>query len=176
MTQRHAALGFKADDIRNTVNRLANEASALVPTGSVVAVPILTGGFRFAADLLAAMRLAPSALYVEPVVARAYDTRPPNRVKILVPPRPETLSGRTALVIDDICDRGETLAAVSALCLDGGADKVITVALILRDGATFAPTLHGFPGPRGVWYYGYGMDADGGSMRTLPFIVAEHSA
>lgn len=176
MTQRHAALGFKADDIKATVDRLANEVSALVTTGSVVAVPILTGGFRFASDLLAAMRLAPSALYVEPVTVRAYDVRPPARVKILTPPRPEILSGRTALVIDDICDRGDTLAAVSALCLDGGADKVISVALILRDGSSFTPTFHGFPGPRGVWYYGYGMDADGGSMRTLPFIVAEHDA
>ncbi len=83
------------------------------------------------------------------------------------------LSGRTVLIVDDILDRGDTLAAVSDWVSQAGAGEVITSVLVDKQITTSRAISTRFAALAcpDRYLFGYGMDFRG-YWRNLPDIWA----
>jgi hypoxanthine phosphoribosyltransferase len=161
---------FSESQIRKRVDAVARDiaAAALKPD---IALPIFSGSFVFAADLLRALAKRGLVLPTEFIWLRSYgQAREGREVAVLVGP-PEELHGRTALLIDGVLDRGHTLAKARGLLLERGAATVVTAvavdksradAALKADYAAFARVTD--------FIVGYGMD-DAGLGRGLPYIA-----
>lgn len=161
---------FSESQIRKRVDSIARDiaAAALKPD---IALPILSGGFVFAADLLRALAKRGLVLPTEFIWLRSYGhAREGRDVAVLVGP-PEELHGRTALLIDGVLDRGQTLAKARDLLLERGAAAVITAVAVdkTRADAALRADYAAFAGVAD-FIVGYGMD-DAGHGRGLPYIA-----
>ena len=160
---------FSAEQIQERVRVMARliAASKLVPD---VAMPVLVGGFVFAADLLRALAWEGVAMDVEMIWLRSYgDKRVASAISMIAGPS-EQIAGRHVLVIDGVLDAGRTIAkAVSLIEAAGAASVQVAVILDKQRGDAVAKADYvGFTvGPDFV--VGYGMD-DAGKHRSLPYI------
>jgi hypoxanthine phosphoribosyltransferase len=138
-----------------------------------IALPILVGGFVFAADLLRALHTSGLSLPVEFLQLRSYGgkRRAQSEVRVLIGPG-ENVRGRHVLLIDGVLDRGQTLVSARDLAISAGARAVTTAVAIdkrhsrARLRADFAAFIH-----VAHFVVGYGMD-DAGRLRSLPYIAA----
>jgi hypoxanthine phosphoribosyltransferase len=160
---------FTAEQIQERVRVMARRiaASALVPD---VAMPVLVGGFVFAADLLRALAWEGVAMDVEMIWLRSYgDERVASAISMIAGPS-EQIAGRHVLVIDGVLDAGRTIAKAVSLIQAAGAASV-QVAVMLdkqQKGAVAKADYVGFP-VGNDFVIGYGMD-DAGRFRGLPYI------
>ena len=160
---------FPAEQIQERVRAMARliAASRLVPD---VAMPVLVGGFVFAADLLRALAWEGVAMDVEMIWLRSYgDKRVASAISMIAGPS-EQIAGRHVLVIDGVLDAGRTIAKAVSLIEAAGAASV-QVAVILdkqRSDAVAKADYVGFP-VGNDFVIGYGMD-DAGRYRGLPYI------
>jgi hypoxanthine phosphoribosyltransferase len=160
---------FSAEQIQERVRTMARKiaTSALVPD---VAMPVLVGGFVFAADLLRALSWEGVAMDVEMIWLRSYgDKRVASAISMIAGPS-EQIAGRHVLVIDGVLDAGKTIAKAVSLIEAAGAASV-QVAVMLdkqrRDAVAKADYIGFTLGNDFV--IGYGMD-DAGRYRGLPYI------
>ena len=160
---------FSAEQIQERVRAMARKiaASTLVPD---IAMPVLVGGFVFAADLLRALSWEGAALDVEMIWLRSYgDRRVAGAISMIAGPS-EQIAGRHVLVIDGVLDAGRTIAKAVSLIQAAGAASV-QVAVMLdkqrRDAVAKADYVGFTVGNEFV--IGYGMD-DAGRHRGLPYI------
>jgi hypoxanthine phosphoribosyltransferase len=160
---------FTAEEIQARVRRLAAEIAA-APLKPDVAMPVLVGGFVFAADLIRALAWEGVALDVEMIWLRSYgDKRVASAISMIAGPS-EQIAGRHVLVIDGVLDAGRTVAKAVSLIKAAGAASV-QVAVILdkqRPDALAKADYVGFP-IGNEFVIGYGMD-DAGRYRGLPYI------
>jgi hypoxanthine phosphoribosyltransferase len=160
---------FSAELIQERVRVMARliAASPLVPD---IAMPVLVGGFVFAADLLRALTWEGVAMDVEMIWLRSYgDKRVGSAVSMIAGPS-EQIAGRHVLVIDGVLDAGRTIAKAVSLIQAAGAASV-QVAVILdkqRCDAVARADYVGFT-VGNDFVIGYGMD-DAGRHRGLPYI------
>jgi hypoxanthine phosphoribosyltransferase len=163
---------FSEAEIRARVADMARAISAMddVPE---IALPILVGGFVFAADLLRALYACGVSLPVEFLQLRSYGDKrkPQGEVRVLIGPG-ENIRGRHVLLVDGVLDRGRTLESARELAISAGARAVTSVvaidkrrsgALLTADFAAFTRVAH--------FVVGYGMD-EAGRLRALPYIAA----
>jgi hypoxanthine phosphoribosyltransferase len=163
---------FSEAEILARVTDMARAISAMddVPE---IALPILVGGFVFAADLLRALHTCGVSLLVEFLQLRSYGDKrqAQDDVRVLIGPG-EIVRGRHVLLIDGVLDRGYTLARARDLAISAGAravtsavviDKQRSDALLTADFAAFTRVAH--------FVVGYGMD-DAGRLRALPYIAS----
>jgi hypoxanthine phosphoribosyltransferase len=165
----HWPVLFSEQQIAARIEEMAAEIAA-APVQPQVAMPILVGGFVFAADLARALSRRGVPLEVEMLWLRSYgDKRTATAVSMLAGPS-EDIAGRDVLVIDGVLDAGKTIKKAVQLILAAGAASV-QVAVILdkqRPDRVAKADFVGFPvGPEFV--IGYGMD-DAGKHRNLPYI------
>lgn len=161
---------YPEEMIRERVDAVARQIAA-APLKPDIALPILAGGFVFAADLLRALAREGLSLPTEFLWLRSYGAaRTGGEVAVLVGP-PEWLHGKTALLIDGVLDRGHTLAKARALLLERGAATVLTAVAVdkSQSGAAMVADYAAFSGTSG-FVVGYGMD-DSGDCRGLPYIA-----
>ena len=155
---------FSAREIKRRVAAVALEMQNLIDE-SVVLVPVLKGAFIFSADLIRLMfdfGIDPAVEFIEVSSYRNATERNgmPNVRRSI---SPEAIEGKTALIIDDICDTGETLRFVSKELLTLGAKDVRTCVLINKnhrrssDLIDYTPDYVGFNVGED-WVVGYGMD------------------
>ena len=160
---------FSAEQIQERVRAMAR-VIARAPLVPDIAMPVLVGGFVFAADLLRALAWEGVALDVEMIWLRSYgDKRVASAVSMIAGPS-EQIAGRHVLVIDGVLDAGRTIAKAVSLIQAAGAASV-QVAVILdkqrRDAVAKADYVGFTVGDEFV--IGYGMD-DAGRHRGLPYI------
>ena len=93
-------------------------------------MPVLVGGFVFAADLLRALAWEGVAMDVEMIWLRSYgDKRVASAISMIAGPS-EQIAGRHVLVIDGVLDAGRTIAkAVSLIQAAGAASVQVAVML-----------------------------------------------
>jgi hypoxanthine phosphoribosyltransferase len=160
---------FSAEQIQERVRAMARmiASASLVPN---VAMPVLVGGFVFAADLIRALAWEGVALDVEMIWLRSYgDKRVAGAISMIAGPS-EQITGRHVLVIDGVLDAGRTIAKAVSLIEAAGAGSV-QVAVMLdkqRSDAVAKADYVGFP-VGNDFVVGYGMD-DAGRYRGLPYI------
>ena len=161
---------FSEAQIAVRVGELAQEI-ATSPVQPQVAMPILVGGFVFAADLVRALSRQGVPMEVEMLWLRSYgDKRTATAVSMIAGPS-DDIAGRDVLVIDGVLDAGKTLKKAVQLILAAGAASV-QVAVMLdkqRPDRVAKADFVGFPIGQD-FVIGYGMD-DAGKHRNLPYIA-----
>jgi hypoxanthine phosphoribosyltransferase len=136
-----------------------------------IAVPILSGAFVFAADLLRALAGQNLSLPVEFLWLGSYgEAREGREVRAQVGPT-QNVRGKTVLLIDGVLDRGATVAKAKQLLLQAGAASAIVAVAVdkAREDAVAKADYAAFCGVAG-FIVGYGMD-DAGADRGLPYIA-----
>jgi hypoxanthine phosphoribosyltransferase len=160
---------FSAEEIQDRVRAMARTIAAakLVPD---IAMPVLVGGFVFAADLVRALAWEGVALDVEMIWLRSYgDKRVASAVSMIAGPS-EQIAGRHVLVIDGVLDAGRTIAKAVQLIEAAGAASV-QVAVMLDKARADRIAKADYVGftVGNDFVIGYGMD-DAGKYRCLPYI------
>jgi hypoxanthine phosphoribosyltransferase len=160
---------FTEHEIAARVDTLAREITNAAINPGVV-VPVLSGAFVFAADLVRALARLGHSIPVEFLWLRSYgDQRTGKEVRTLVGPT-EAVRGKTVLLVDGVLDRGSTMVKAKQLLLDAGATGVVIAVAVdkTRDDAVAKADYAAFSGVSG-FIIGYGMD-DAGKDRALPYI------
>lgn len=158
-------------EIAARVEELARDIHDAMPVDTL-AVPVLTGSFVFAADLIRALARAGADWPLDFVTLSSYGAGTESSGTVRVT-RDLTLpvAGRTVLLIDDILDTGRTLAFARDLLLERGATSVKLCALLdkpARRSATIEADFAGFS-VSDEFLVGYGLDHDG-RHRGLSYI------
>jgi hypoxanthine phosphoribosyltransferase len=160
----------------DVAERVAALAARIAPhvNDETVAVCLLTGGLWFCADLTRALsRLGRNVAFDALWLASYGDARASlGRCEVRADlQRP--LSGRTALVVDDVFDTGLSLSEAARLVKDAGAAQVLTCVFASKPWPTpraIQPDFVAWEAPA-RFLVGYGMDA-AGAYRGLPYIGA----
>jgi hypoxanthine phosphoribosyltransferase len=162
---------FSAAEIATRTGELSAEIAS-AGYGELVVIPILTGGFVFAADLVRALHASGVSAEIDFMALSSYrdGTSSSGEIKVVQDIR-ANVSGRDVLVVDDIIETGRTLAFVRDRLLARSARKVLIAALCDKPGKrvrAVEPDFVGFICPD-EFVVGYGMDI-GQTFRQLPFI------
>lgn len=134
----------------------------------VVAVPVLRGGIIFFGDLVRAVH---HSLEVAPGRAWGYEVGlngvQSERMRLDLTAIPTR--DRSVLLVDDVCDSGRTLAAITERLLEEGAREVRSAVLVRRvlPEPRYLPNWSAFSYEGDEWFVGYGME-DGERWRNLP--------
>ena len=160
---------FSAEQIQDRVRAMARSI-ARAPLVPDIAMPVLVGGFVFAADLIRALCWEGVALDVEMIWLRSYgDKRVASAISMIAGPS-EQIAGRHVLVIDGVLDAGRTVKkAVSLIEAAGAASVRVAVVLDKRRPDAVAKADHVGFDIGNDFVIGYGMD-DAGRYRSLPYI------
>lgn len=160
--------------IAGMADAIAADYAGTVP----VYLTVMHGGMPFAAQL--ALELGERGLDVEFDYLHASRYRgATSGGELEWKHRPVTpLQGRRVLLVDDILDEGQTMAAVGAWCREQGASDVRIAALAVKQHDRCVPGLsadyHGVEVPD-RYVFGYGMDYHE-QGRNLPAIYALRDA
>ena len=161
---------FSAEQIQDRVRAMAVEiaGSRLVPD---IAMPVLVGGFVFAADLIRALAWEGVPMDIEMIWLRSYGDRKSSGAVSMVAGPSEQIAGRHVLVVDGVLDNGRTVAkAVSLIQAAGAASVQVAVMLDKQRSDCVAKAEYvGFSVPPDEFVIGYGMD-EAGRHRGLPYI------
>lgn len=158
-------------EIAARIEDMARDIRAAMGDQTMV-VPVLTGSFVFAADLIRALARAGADWPLDFITLSSYGagTESSGQVRIvrdLVMP----VDGRDILLVDDILDTGRTLAAARQLLLDRGARSVKLCALLDKPSrrlVAMEADFTGFSVPD-EFLVGYGLD-HAGRHRGLSYI------
>ncbi|HWY60418.1 MAG TPA: phosphoribosyltransferase family protein [Rhizomicrobium sp.] len=160
---------YSEEAIAVQVNALARKIarSPLLPN---VAMPILVGGFIFAADLVRALAREGVELEIEMLWLRSYgDKRVASAISMIAGPS-EQIAGRHVLVMDGVLDFGRTIKkAVSLIQAAGAASVQVAVALDKKRPDAVAKADYVAFEAGNDFVIGYGMD-DAGKHRAQPYI------
>ena len=159
-----------AAEIDATVQRLANEISARVADACPLVVSVMGGGVVFTGRILPLLRFPLEFDYVH--VTRYGDALAGGRIEWVVRPR-TPVRERVVLVLDDILDEGNTLAAIREGFLADGAREVYNAVFAEKEIGRPKPISADFVGVRlpDRYVFGFGMDVRG-AWRNLPDIYA----
>ena len=167
---RDSDLVTSAAEVQSAVDRLAAEIERVLGKRYPLVLAVMGGAVVFAGQILPKLRFPLDFDYVH---ASRYGagTRGAG-IEWRVRP-PELVKGRAVLVLDDILDHGETMAAIRKGLLELGADSVHCAVLVEKTLHTKKPISADFVGLRipDRFVFGCGMDAKG-FWRNLPEIRA----
>ena len=165
---------FSSRDIASTVDRLGASISDWLTSLNLerdcIAVPVLRGGIFFYSDLVRSISLPVELVSVKTHAYRAGVTG--EQLECVSIEDSELFpEGRAVLLVDEICDSGRTLAALSKRLYERGALAVKSAVIVRRQLASreYEPDWSGFDFPGDDWLVGYGMQ-EAGRWRNLPGI------
>ncbi|MGK2942181.1 MAG: hypoxanthine-guanine phosphoribosyltransferase [Immundisolibacter sp.] len=156
--------------VRTAVDRLAGEVTATLRDKNPVLLCPMTGGVVLAGHLLPQLDFPLEFDYVH--ATRYAGSLTGGKLSWKVTPT-VALSGRHVLVVDDVLDRGITLAALVEFCRHQGAASVHSLVLIDKRCQRQAPIEADFVGLTAPdrYLFGWGMDYKG-YLRNVPGIYA----
>ena len=155
------------------VRELGRELTELYRGKKLVVIPLLKGGFMFAADLVRTMDLD---IQIEFLGAASYgnETETSGEVRLTLDTT-LPLAGRHVLLVEDIVDTGLTLAYIQQLIRSRKPASLRTVVLldkkVFKRRAVALVDLVAFEIPD-RFVFGYGLDSPGGLKRNLRDVVA----
>jgi len=157
-------------EVRAAIARLASEITASLKDRYPFVLAVMGGSIFFAGNLLPRLRFPLEFDYVH--ASRYGHATSGGKIVWKVEP-PENVKGRTVLVLDDILDGGETLAAIRDRVRSLGAAAFYSAVLTDKDIGRKKPIVPDFIGLRlpNRYVFGCGMDVSG-AWRNLPAIYA----
>lgn len=165
-----AELICTADEVQAAVARVAAQINAQLADVHPLVLSVMGGAVVFTGQLLPLLDFPLDFDYVH--VTRYGNSKQGGKLHWKVEPR-ENVRGKVVLVVDDILDEGETLAAIRQRVLDLGAAGFFSAVFAdKRTGKPKASTADfvGLELPD-RFVFGYGMDIHG-AWRNLPAIYA----
>lgn len=165
-----ATLLVGADQVREAVQRLANEITAKLEADFPVILSVMGGAALFTGQLLPLLRFPLEFGAIE--VTRYNNDIEGREITWRLPPR-DNVRGRVVLVVDDILDEGITLAAIKKRLYEMGAGRVLSAVFADKAIGREKPVAADFVGVTvpNKYVFGFGMDAYG-LWRNLPAIYA----
>lgn len=159
-----------AETVQAAIERLAQAITAALGDAFPLVLPVMGGAVVFAGQLLPRLNFPLEFDYLH--VTRYRGATSGGEVEWRVLPG-QNVAGRSVLVLDDILDEGETLAAIRDKLLDMGAARVWSAVLTNKDNGLTKPIQADFVGldVPNRYVFGCGMDAYG-LWRNLPAIYA----
>jgi hypoxanthine phosphoribosyltransferase len=163
-----------AEEVQAAVRRVASEIEQRLSSAYPLVLAVMGGAVVFAGQILPLLRFPLDFDYIH---ASRYGAETRGaRVEWRVTP-PESVKDRTVLVLDDILDGGDTMAAIRERMLALGAQKFYCAVLVEKVLQRKKPISADFVGLSVAdrFVFGYGMDAKG-YWRNLPEIRAMKGA
>jgi hypoxanthine phosphoribosyltransferase len=159
-----------ADAVQATIGRLADEIAGALAQDFPLVLAVMGGAVVFAGQLLPRLNFPLEFDYLH--VTRYRDQTRGGEMEWRVLPGPN-VAGRNVLVLDDILDEGETLAAIRDKLLGMGAARVWSAVLADKCNGFAKPIRADFSGLSvpDRFVFGCGMDVYG-LWRNLPAIYA----
>lgn len=156
--------------VQAALDRLAGEIGEALATEMPLVLAVMGGAVVFAGQLLTRLAFPLEFDYLH--VTRYRGKTRGGEIEWRVLPG-KSVAGRAVLVLDDILDEGETLAAVRAKLLEMGAARVWSAVLTDKANGLDKPVRADFVGLEvpDRYVFGCGMDAYG-LWRNLPAIYA----
>ena len=159
-----------AEQVEAAVRRLAGEISQRLAGAYPLVLAVMGGAVVFAGQILPRLRFPLDFDYIH--ASRYGAATRGARIEWRVTP-PEGVRGRSVLVLDDILDGGETMAAIRERLLGLGASAFHCAVLVEKKLKVEKPIKADFVGLQigDRFVFGCGMDAKG-FWRNLPEIRA----
>lgn len=160
-----------AASVERAVDRMAVEITEKLSRTDPLMLGVMTGGLMPLAMLL---RRLDFPLQVDYTHLTRYGMRTTGGELRWVKRPPESVRGRTVLIVDDLLDHGITLDAIAEACRELGAAEVLTAVLVTKQVADRAglerTDFSGLSLPD-AYLFGYGMDYKT-YLRNAPGIYA----
>lgn len=171
---READLIVPEDAVQAALVRLAEEINAKFAGSFPLVLSVMGGAVVFTGQLLPKLHFPLDFDYLH--VSRYGGDTQGKHLNWKVKPR-ENVRGRIVLVLDDILDEGETLAAIRAHVLELGAKEFYCAVFADKVNGKDKPLYADFVGMElpDRFVFGYGMDIRG-VWRNLPAIYAMKEA
>jgi len=156
--------------VRDAIARLATQITASLKDRNPLVLAVMGGSVFFAGNLLPLLRFPLEFDYVS--ASRYGKATSGGEVAWKVAPG-ENVKNRAVLVLDDILDGGETLAAIRDRVKALGAAAFFSAVLTDKDIGRAKPVVPDFIGLKlpNRYVFGCGMDVSG-AWRNLPAIYA----
>ncbi|MCL4798268.1 MAG: hypoxanthine-guanine phosphoribosyltransferase [Burkholderiales bacterium] len=165
-----ADLLVPAEAVEAAIARLAGEITDAFRDRYPVLLCVMNGAVFFCGQLLPRLRFP---LHLDYVHATRYGKETRGQELVWHAHPPDAVKGRAVLVLDDILDLGETLAAIKRRVLELGADSCHVAVLTDKRKRAPKPVKADFVGVEveDRFVFGCGLDAHG-LWRNLPAIYA----
>jgi hypoxanthine phosphoribosyltransferase len=157
-------------EVRTAIERIGTEITAKLKDRYPLVLAVMGGSVFFAGHLLPLLRFPLEFDYLH--ASRYGDATSGGQIVWKVEPG-ENVRDRTVLVLDDILDGGDTLAAIRDRILRQGAVAFYSAVLTDKDNGRMKPVVADFVGLKlpNRYVFGCGMDVSG-AWRNLPAIYA----
>jgi len=171
MAETQLSVLLDESEIAVRVEMLASRLAADIDDSWTVIV-LLQGAMPFASDLMRALARLGRHPMLDSLWLESYrDARESSGKVVVRADLSRDISGRPALILDDVFDSGRTIAYARAHLTAKGATRTMACAFVRKPQALGEPIeAIGWDAPD-QFLVGYGMD-DGGRYRGLPFIAA----
>lgn len=165
-----ADLLVPSGEVDRAIERIAGEITARFHDRYPMLLCVMNGAVFFCGKLLPLLRFP---LHLDYVHASRYGSEIEGQRLVWRAHPPDTVKGREIIVVDDILDVGETLAAIKTRVLELGATACHIAVLTDKKKSTPKPVAADFVGIEIAdrFVFGCGLDAYG-SWRNLPAIYA----
>jgi hypoxanthine phosphoribosyltransferase len=159
-----------AEQVQLALQRVASEINAALAEQHPLVLSVMGGAVVFTGQLLPLLDFPLDFDYIH--VSRYGHSQQSGEVHWKVAPH-ENVRDRVVLVVDDILDEGETLAAVKHRVMQLGARQFFSAVLADKLHSKPKPVYADFVGMElpDCFVFGYGMDIHG-AWRNLPAIYA----
>lgn len=165
-----AELLYSADEVQQALRRVADEINATLAGQHPLVLSVMGGAVVFTGQLLPLLDFPLEFDYVH--VSRYGNAMQGGEMHWKVAPR-ENVRGKVVLVVDDILDEGETIAAIRQRVIELGATRFYSAVFADKQHGKAKPVHADFVGITvpDRFVFGYGMDIHG-AWRNLPAIYA----
>lgn len=170
----NAELLFTGEQVSAALHRVAQEINMTLADVHPLVLSVMGGAVVFTGQLLPLLDFPLDFDYVH--VSRYGNTKQGGEMHWKVAPR-ENVRGKVVLVVDDILDEGETIAAIKQRVMELGASRFYSAVFADKDNGRDKPVRADFVGMTvpDRFVFGYGMDIHG-AWRNLPAIYAVKEA
>lgn len=158
------------EEIAHRINDVAAQIASAVNPPTLM-VPILVGGFIYAADLARALHKCKLSLPVEPIWLRRHPETNSIFMRMALPR--DKVYNQRILLVDGVLDSGDTMARATVHVNDFCAASVVSSVLIDKclPGAKIKATYPCFTNVP-EFIVGYGMDRNG-KDRSCPYVYTD---
>ena len=159
-----------AQTVNDALRRIGREITERLRDSNPLVLVVMRGGVLFAGQLLPLLRFPLDLDYVH--ATRYHDTTTGGTLEWRIHP-PEAVKGRNVLVLDDILDAGDTLAAIRERVAAMGARSCWVAVLTEKKSGRRKNSAADFVGLElpDRYVFGCGLDVEG-AWRNLPEIYA----